>query len=226
MHGLTVPSQIFHDAGYVEALRGQYRVVLLDFRGHGQSEKPGDATAYRWNLLAGDVIAGLDALDLETVHAWGYSFGARIGYQLAGSFPGRFRSLILGGSHPIADPEFIRTLETHLTAYIDTLESEQSTDVAPFRAALEATLTGPGLEDALPTISTPILAYAGDNDPFTGHWAKLAACAIPSASFMSVGQLDHGGAAADLNRIMPIALVFLERVEADLLGDNAKEPGS
>lgn len=41
-HGITDSSDFWYECGYVEALKPKYRLVLIDFRGHGKSDKPHD----------------------------------------------------------------------------------------------------------------------------------------------------------------------------------------
>ena len=74
-----------------------YRVIALDNRGHGASDKPHDPTVYHPPAMAGDAIALLDHLGIAEAHVMGYSMGARISAFLTLANPHRVRSLILGG---------------------------------------------------------------------------------------------------------------------------------
>jgi pimeloyl-ACP methyl ester carboxylesterase len=66
-----------------ETLTGAgYRVVGLDCRGHGHSEKPHDPAAYAGEVMAADVVRLMDHLHIESAHYLGYSMGARIGLQV------------------------------------------------------------------------------------------------------------------------------------------------
>src|SRR5262245_45451325 len=47
---------------YVQALRGEYQLILMDPRGHGQSDKPHDAAAYAYQTRVQDVTAVLDTV--------------------------------------------------------------------------------------------------------------------------------------------------------------------
>lgn len=80
------------------------RVVLIDNRGHGQSEKLHDPAAYATALMAEDSRALLDHLRIERADVMGYSMGARITAFLALAHPDRVRSIILGGlGHHLVD---------------------------------------------------------------------------------------------------------------------------
>ena len=73
------------------------RVIALDNRGHGESEKLYDPAQYEVAIMAGDVIALLDHLRIERADIMGYSLGSRMTAVLALSHPQRLRSAILGG---------------------------------------------------------------------------------------------------------------------------------
>jgi hypothetical protein len=79
-HGWTHSMEDWHTWGYVGALRDHHRLILIDARGHGESDKPYERSAYALDNLVGDIVAVLDALGLERVHYWGYSRGGWIGY--------------------------------------------------------------------------------------------------------------------------------------------------
>jgi pimeloyl-ACP methyl ester carboxylesterase len=73
------------------------RVVLLDNRGHGQSQKLYNPADYAPEKMAADVVRLLDHLGVERADVMGYSLGARIATHMALDYPQRVRSLILGG---------------------------------------------------------------------------------------------------------------------------------
>lgn len=73
------------------------RVIVLDNRGHGRSQKIYDPAAYDLTLMADDVAHLLEHLGLARADVMGYSMGARIATRVAISYPDHVRSLILGG---------------------------------------------------------------------------------------------------------------------------------
>lgn len=70
-----------------------FRVLRYDTRGHGGSTA--SPAPYRIDLLGGDLVALLDALDIEWAHFCGLSLGGMVGQKLGADYPDRFRSLAL-----------------------------------------------------------------------------------------------------------------------------------
>ncbi|TVU65457.1 alpha/beta hydrolase [Paenarthrobacter nitroguajacolicus] len=84
------------------ALAPYFRVIALDLRGHGDSDWPGK---YSFELMADDVAAVLDVLDLNNVVVIGHSMGGVVAYILAQTQPDRIARLIIED----APPPFPRT---------------------------------------------------------------------------------------------------------------------
>lgn len=99
-HWSLATMESWYDYGYVSALKNDYRLVLLDSRGHGASDKPHRLEAYELKKRVDDVVAVLDDLGIAQAHFFGYSMGGWIGFGVARYAPERFRSLIIGGQHP------------------------------------------------------------------------------------------------------------------------------
>ncbi len=77
----------------VREFHKKFRCLRYDTRGHGQSSStPGP---YTIEQLGKDVIALLDALDLDRVHFCGISMGGMIGMWLGANAPERLKQLIL-----------------------------------------------------------------------------------------------------------------------------------
>ena len=84
--------------GWVSALtKAGRRVVALDNRGHGASSKLYDRAEYSLDIMAGDVRALMDHLNIERADIMGYSLGSRNSCRVALHHPERLRSLIIGG---------------------------------------------------------------------------------------------------------------------------------
>ena len=98
---------VWRQLGYAATLRDTYKVIMLDARGHGASDKPQDRRAHGLLNQVADVLAVLEALRLSKAHFLGYSMGGRIGLGLAKYAPERVESLIIGGTHPYADQSYV-----------------------------------------------------------------------------------------------------------------------
>jgi len=84
--------------GWVKALTAAgHRVIMIDNRGHGASEKLYDAEAYGAPEMAEDARRLLDHLGIRHADVMGYSMGARISAFLAINHPTRVRKVIFGG---------------------------------------------------------------------------------------------------------------------------------
>jgi pimeloyl-ACP methyl ester carboxylesterase len=83
--------------GVAEALAKNHRVVAIDCRGHGQSDKPHDSAKYG-PQMAKDVLELMDHLKIDTAHVHGYSMGGGIVTQLLAAAPERFVTASYGGS--------------------------------------------------------------------------------------------------------------------------------
>ena len=97
LHGLLGDATLWLRHGQAETIAAQgYRVIMPDFRGHGRSAKPHDASAYPLDVLADDGFALVEHLGLDDYDLGGYSLGARIVVRMLvrGATPGR---AVVGG---------------------------------------------------------------------------------------------------------------------------------
>lgn len=65
LHGGSMWADTWWDAGHADELGGEFRVIAVDFLGHGDSDKPHDLADYHSDLMVSDVIAVLDAEQVE-----------------------------------------------------------------------------------------------------------------------------------------------------------------
>ena len=77
----------------IAALKGSYRILAYDTRGHGASEAP--QGAYTLEMLADDLKALLEALGVKSPHYCGLSMGGMIGQTFALKYPGVLKTLML-----------------------------------------------------------------------------------------------------------------------------------
>ncbi|MGP3562566.1 alpha/beta fold hydrolase [Geobacillus sp. BK01] len=91
VHGLTANSRYWDSVA--ERLVDSYRVLAIDLRGRGDSEKP--ASGYHIRQHTEDILQVIDYFGLEKVIYMGHSLGALIGASFAAAYPERLSRLIL-----------------------------------------------------------------------------------------------------------------------------------
>jgi pimeloyl-ACP methyl ester carboxylesterase len=97
LHGF--PQHWWEWRGVIPALARNHRVIVPDQRGTGWTDAP--ETGYDRVQLLADVVALLDALEVDRVHVIGHDWGALVGYQLCLEHPDRIRSyLCVAIPHP------------------------------------------------------------------------------------------------------------------------------
>ncbi len=98
LHGFSGSADgLYIKPGTFDALvNAGYRVVALDQRGHGNSEKPHDVASYGMQMVE-DVRRLLDHLAVEKVHLVGYSMGAKVSNTFRATYPERLLTITLGG---------------------------------------------------------------------------------------------------------------------------------
>lgn len=97
VHGFTGDiERSWVNTGILPDLARDHRVLALDLRGHGHSDKPHDVQGY--DDLALDVIRLMDHLKIEKAHVVGYSLGGIMVAKLLTTHPQRFASAVLGGA--------------------------------------------------------------------------------------------------------------------------------
>lgn len=76
-----------------------HRVVAIDQRGHGLSDKPMDG--YDVDRLAQDLVAVLDELEIAECAIVGWSFGGQVAFRATALAPDRVTKLVLVGSNAV-----------------------------------------------------------------------------------------------------------------------------
>jgi pimeloyl-ACP methyl ester carboxylesterase len=167
--------------GIAAALAANHRVVALDCRNHGRSDKP----QLNGPGKADDVIELMDHLRIQKAHMHGYSMGGAITGQLLAAHPERFITAAFGGSgFPEVDPDWVARLPADKQG-VDPQEAELSrllrihhamdngmnqaeaeklaATPAPAPAARPAA-TPRGVQIDLTRVAIPVLAINGELD--------------------------------------------------------------
>jgi pimeloyl-ACP methyl ester carboxylesterase len=96
VHGQGGSIESWVNSGVLQNLSRDYRVIALDCRGHGMSDKPHDPNKYG-REMALDIVRLLDHLRISRAHIVGYSMGAQLTGLLLTLRPERFLTATLGG---------------------------------------------------------------------------------------------------------------------------------
>lgn len=109
--GLTANATFF--AGLVEAgLTPTLRVIAVDLRGRGLSDKPD--TGYGMDDHAADIVGLLDALGVDRAILGGHSFGGLLTYYLAANVPDRVERCVVLDAPAYVDPRIVEQLKPTL----------------------------------------------------------------------------------------------------------------
>lgn len=201
--GISQSRGAWEAAGFVEAfVRSGRKVITVDPRGHGDSDKPHDPAAYEANLVADDIISVLDALRIEKADLLGYSRGGWIAMSTAIRYPRRVRLVVAGGAHPYAEDlaPFRRAFSGELEQWVALIERRVgalpenaramflANDVHALRAAVAADRAD--VSRALVNSGVSLLLYAGSEDP-RAPLALRFAQSTPRAEYLEIPGQDH-----------------------------------
>ena len=211
IHGFASSATVnWVNPGWLKTLgEAGYRVIGIDNRGHGASDKPHDPALYHPPQMAGDAAALLDHLGIPEAHVMGYSMGARITAFMALAHPHRVRTVVFGGLgigmvdgvgewDPIADALLAPALEdvSHERGRMFRAFAEQTR--SDRRALAACIMTSRDLLSPadMARIDQPALVAVGTTDDIAGSAQALAAL-MPNARALDVPGRDHMLAVGD-----------------------------
>jgi len=211
IHGFASNTRVnWVSTGWVKALEeAGYRVVAIDNRGHGESEKLYDLEAYPAPKMAEDAARLLKHLGIARAHVMGYSMGARITAFLALKHPDAVASVVFGGlgynmvrgmagTGPIAAALEAPSLDdvTNDTARTFRAFAEQTGSDLKALATCIRSSRDPITAEALAGLTAPALVVVGSRDVVGGSAEKLAAL-LPDGRSVTLEDRDHMKAVGD-----------------------------
>lgn len=114
--GLTRNARDFHQlATYLSQSESRF-VVSFDYRGRGLSDYDSDWTKYDVGVEAGDILAGLQALNIEKAIFIGTSRGGLILHILAAIRPDILKAIILNDIGPVLEPAGLALIKSYFGA--------------------------------------------------------------------------------------------------------------
>ena len=175
------------------------RVILIDSRGHGRSTR--DARPYTYELMASDVLAVMDALQVEKAAVVGWSDGACIALILGMRAPARISRVFFfacnmdpSGTKEIAwpNPVIDRCLSRHRKDYAQLSATPDQFD-AFFAAVGLMMKTEPNYSaQQLARIQVPVSVAISERDEFIRlEHAEYLARTIPGARLILLPGVTH-----------------------------------
>jgi len=205
-------------ANWVRELKEDYRLILLDCRGHGKSDKPHEDSNYG-QKMTDDVVKLMDHLSIEKANFLGYSMGAYMTFRLLLSRPELFIAAILGGFVLSLNQDekersnyresTMRRVEAFRAESMDDVKDPMARAFRQFAElggndlkALAAVTAGllqersevmespTQLKETLKKIKTPVMTVVASNELIPGD-KTLIAQLVPNACHFQIQGRDH-----------------------------------
>ncbi|GCE06904.1 alpha/beta fold hydrolase [Dictyobacter aurantiacus] len=227
LQGFDEARQIWHELGYVERLSQHFRVVTMDRRGIGESDKPTSVSAYRLEQMLADISAVADACEAQKFMVWGHSFGASLTLQLAarservsraiaaGSFFGRvyFEERI---NQIVSELQVLYKAQQDGTLRELGLDNEdvrwvEERSLPALMACWQATVSWPIVNPG--EVRCPLYVYSGSDDhritkPLLQRQEEIDEASILLRIF---DHIDHAQELSEIEVVYPAAEVFLRK---------------
>lgn len=200
-------------------LSQHYRVLVMDLRGSGRSDRPARPDQYSFDHYFADFVAVLDRLDVERAAVVGISATAMTAIRLAHEQPQRVAHLVLVGGwveRKTDDPRVAEAIRQNLdrmrsdwAAYLDEFFSicfSEPHSTKPYEDAVRdgwsttgdtvamalAGWMGHDMSERCRQLRCPTLVIHGDHDGRVPYaQGQLAASLIPGASLVTIGAGGH-----------------------------------
>ncbi|HZO82893.1 MAG TPA: alpha/beta hydrolase [Candidatus Binataceae bacterium] len=202
--------------GMVERLARRARVLALDVRGHGESDKPHDPALYGLGIVSGDIVRLLGHLGIERTRIVGYSMGSRIALEMLMRHQGCLSAAVLGGfgvggqirvpgqRNRIAaalleeDPAMIEDVMARRFRRGAERNGKDLRALAAYISAEETTDAEASVDfAALARLRIPVMVATGDRDAIAGDPRPLAGW-FPDARIELIEGGDHVSVPADV----------------------------
>jgi pimeloyl-ACP methyl ester carboxylesterase len=200
IHGFIVTGETWKKTVlYKELLNDGFKVITLDMRGNGKSDKPHDPAAYKNDAEAKDIMGLTKMLGIKRYSVVGYSRGAIIASRLVIRDKNVTKAVIGGMGTGFTNPEWPRRKMFYRALMGDSVP-ELAAMVKNVQAAGLDQLALAYLQNAQPSsspqelkaIKKPVLVICGSEDEDNGSGMELSKL-IPGATFATVPG-NHGAA--------------------------------
>ena len=205
-HGYSATAEMWRRQ--VKYLSPEYRVIVWDMRGHGQSDSPDDPGAYSEEETVGDMAAILDACGADKAVIGGLSLGGYMSLAFQLAHPERTAALMLFDTGPGYRKDEARAqwndmalkrAETLEARGLDALGRGAEVRISTHRSAQGLAHAARGMLaqrdarviDSLPSIDMPTLVLVGENDTGFLAGSDYMANKIPGATKVVIAGAGH-----------------------------------
>ena len=204
----------------VRALKGHYRVIVMDSRGHGRSTR--NEAPYGYDLMADDVVGLMDFLKIKKAAIVGWSDGAILGLDIAMRHPERVSKLFAFAAN--SDPSGVADIAQSpvFNAFIARAEKEYG-KLSPTPTEYQAFLaqitrmweTQPHwTADDLKRIAVPTWIVDADHDEaIKRDNTEFMAAQIPDAGLLLQPEVSHFSFIQDPDQFTADVLHFLQHAK-------------
>ncbi|QBP42136.1 alpha/beta fold hydrolase [Paenisporosarcina antarctica] len=234
LHGLTGNRHMFDED--VNVFRKYFRTIVLDARGHGDSDKP---VAYTLDDHIADVLRLLDHLEIDASYLIGVSMGSYIAQGVAIASPERVKQMILVATKPEGKTSSLQALFLKYQNQLEGLSfSQKVMKVSPYMfhdlgaigewskeaakkssplqadqiVAANAALEGFDFRHDLHLVTAKTLVISGNHDELNPpEVGRETARLIPHATFVEFNQSGHAPNVEQHLLYMDFVLEFLNK---------------
>lgn len=220
--------QSWQETGYVSRLKNEFKVITMDIRGHGDSDKPTNPASYAIQTMCNDVLAVADACGVERFVLWGFSFGGNIGRYLAAQSDRVEKIIIMGVPFGEAAAggfrQFIIDFRAHWQPILQAQEagtfdpatfSDEDRDIlanmdVPVTLAWLTAMLDWGLNEP-DDLLCPVLWLSGSENEGTVASMKAyeeETAVPPHVQIQIIDDLNHVQEFEEIDRVLPMMLAF------------------
>lgn len=196
-----------------------YQAVVIDSRGHGRSTR--DTQPYSYELMASDVLAVMDKLNLEKAALVGWSDGACTALVLASNMPARVAGVFFFACNmdPSGTKEFVltpiieRCIGRHMKDYAQLSATPDKFDEFSEAVGLMQRTQPNYSADELAQVSVPVTIVHSEYDEFIKReHAEYLAWSIPNAEFVYLEGVSHFAPLQRPGQFSDAILAFLGKI--------------
>ena len=201
VHGFIVTSSNWKKSPmYLDLLNAGYKVIIMDLRGNGKSDKPHLAAAYENDAQSKDIMGIVSELGIKNYDLIGYSRGSIIAARLL-VLDKRVHKTILGGmGAEFTNPEWPRRIQFYHALMGDSVpelkamvQNVQKSGLDQLALAYQQKEQPATSKEALGKVKKQVLVICGDKDKDNGSGKELAALML-NAKFIEVPGVHNNAA--------------------------------